>query len=521
MLSAVRILVAAAVVFAALAVSSNDAQAQKRRIVVLSIEDSPNPKLRKSLVSILGRARHTVISAKTFNKTARRLRARTMTSDNLVKVARRLRADGVLSGSVTEENGRYYLRLHLRSGRTGDTVQKLRLKLRRARLSKKIQRQLRKQLLAAVRQLRPPVAKKRKRRNTGGGDEIEVVDGVRATTKKKKTPNGSKNGTQTNNSQASNGGADNRGTDPKNGAGTGNGQTRVSTAGNGGLSGQGPSNTEPSNTLVGSIAPDREPAKVREAANLRVGASIVQRNMSFVLVEDFPQAPNDYIGPLAPGLSVAGDVYPLELTGAAGTILAAPGFAFRYDTVLGLQTAIDTGGAVAATAPTEQTSYSIGGRLRFRLNFLPADPVLTIGGGIGQLSFMVDPNAVPAGIVLDVPNTTYKYFDPGAWLKLSVHPKIDVEVGGQALLVTDAGQVQDADQYGGANITSYALDLGVEYSLTPNWRVRANGSYTSLGLAFIGNGAQTRGRDGDDTDVEVLGAKDSYLGGSIALGYVY
>lgn len=525
MQQALRIFAALVSALCILAVAG-DAAAQKRRVVVLAIEDAPNPTLRKSVVSILRRARHTVISAKTFNKTARRLRARTMTSENLVRVAKRLRADGVLSGSVTEERGRYYLRLHLRSGATGETVQKLRLRLRRARLSKKINRQLRRQLLAAVKQLRRP-SRTRPRRRTGGGDEIEVVSGVRATNKPKngKGSQRGKSGQQTGSGQKGTG----TGTGSQNQQGDKSarvavrpdkGQSSGATGQGSGPGGQLTDGGAPGQITARPGPPD-EPVKIRRAADIRVGASVLQRNLSFVLAEDFPEAPNGYQGPLAPAVSASGEVYPLELTGVAGTLLAAPGFSFRYDTALGLQTAIDTGGAVAVNAPTELTRYSIGGRLRFRFASLPTKPTITIGGGIGRLSFMVDPDSVPAGVILDVPNTDYRFFDPGAWVKLAVHPRVNVEVGGQALLVTDAGQIQLPEQYGGANITSFSVDFGVEFRATPHWRLRAAATYVSLGLAFIGNGEQTFNRDGDPASVDVDGAQDSYLGGSLALGYVY
>lgn len=509
----VRIVAVVAIAFCVLA-SSTDAWAQRKRIVILSVEDAPSPKLRKDIVSLVRSGKHTVISAKTFNKTARRLRVRTLTSENLVRVAKRLRADGVLSGSVTEEGRRYYLRLKLQSGVTGEIIQTIRIRLGRARLrSRKVKRGLRRQLMAAIRQLPPRAGVKRKPRNTGGGsDAIEVVTGVNAGTGKKNTGQGKRTGAGTN--RVTTGGN----------TGGGNGR-RVSAANTGGSNAVRGSDTTGDGRTDGSLSlgldPDEEPGEVRRAADVRIGASVVRRSLQFVLAEQFPEAPNDYIGPLAPGLNIAGDLYPLELTSVGGSLLAAPGFAFRYDTVLGLQTAIDTGGGAAALAPTEQTRYSIGGRLRFRLDSLPMQPTITVGGGIGRLSFMVDPNAVPNGVILDVPNTSYEFFDPGAWLALRVHERVRVEVGGQALLVTDAGEVQQPDQYGGANITSYCLDFGVEYRVTRNWRLRAAGSYTTLGLEFLGNGAQTSNRDGDPGDVDVLGAEDSYIGGVVALGYEY
>ena len=496
-----RILIASMSALFALAPISA-AHAQKQRIVILDIEDSPNPKLHKSIVWVVRKARHTVISAKTFHRMARRIDARTLTSENLVRVAKTLRASGVLSGSVTEENGRYYLRLHLRSGKTGKTVQKLRLRLKRARLSAKMQRQLAKQLKAGFKEL----GGGQDSGASGGGDEIEVVAGVKAKTPKKKP--GKKPGKKKK-----------PGRRDKTDRGKSGGDTQVATAdirrrdrerNRGAAIGvTGPSLSEP-------------PREVRNAAHIQIGASVVRRSMSFQLAEDFAEAPNGYNGPLAPGLNVAGEVFPLALTGLpekgfAGRLLSGIGFGFRYDQVLGLQTSIETG-ATALVVPTRQASYSVGGRLRVPIG---KSSSVTLAAGVGNLMFDVNRQNVPSGLVLDVPNTSYSYFDPGIAVQIAVHPKIDVGAGAQVLLITDAGDVQLPESYGAATITSYAADMRVVYRLTPSWRVRAVGSFTKVALAFSGNGEQTYLRDGDPGDQDVLGASDSYIGGILSLGYVY
>jgi hypothetical protein len=204
----------------------------------------------------------------------------------------------------------------------------------------------------------------------------------------------------------------------------------------------------------------------------------------------------------------------------ADSLLASLGFAFRFDKVLGLQTAIEAGGQQLLAA-TDQSSYNVGVRIRYRFSSVPTQPTITLGAGLGKLSFTVDDANLPAGLALDVPNTSYSFLDPGMSLRLAIHPRVHISAGGRLLLITNAGDVQEIDQYGAATITSYAVDTGLEFLATPNWRVRAIGSYTTVAMQFIGNGEQTYLRDGDPGDVDVLGANDRYLGGIVSVGYVY
>lgn len=482
-----------------------------KRIAVLDIEDAPNKRLRQAIVSILRSKKHTVISVRTFRRTAKRLGAETLTSDNLVKVATKLRADGILSGSVTEERGKYYLRLHLRSGKTGETVQKLRLRLSRARLSKKIRRQLQRQLMVAVKAL-VPISGVANDERDDGDDALEVVSGPKA----KPIPK-SKRGTKTGRSGAKTRNRKGARVAVKSNDRKDENSGKATDGSDAALKGAG---TSSDSRMSIRNRPRATPKPVRRAVSIDMGTSVVKRNLTFELADEFPQAPNGYAGPAALGLNVAGDLYPLEFTSLTGSIFASLGFAFRYDRVLGLQTAVNAGGE-QILAPTAQHSYSVGVRLRYRFSGLPTQPTITLGAGKGMLTFAVDRSDLPPGLALDVPNTGYAYYDPTISLHLSVHPRVDVGAGAQVLLITDAGDVQELDQYGAATLTSFAAHAGIEFRATAHWRVRATGSYTSVGLDFIGNGEQTYARDGDPSDIDVLSASDSYLGGSLTVGYVY
>lgn len=529
----IRITIIALSVLFALAPASR-ALAQKKRIAVLDIEDAPNDLLGKDIVSIL-RGQHTVISNDKYKRAAKRLRAETMTAENLSRVAASVKADGVLSGSVTESNGRYVLRLHLRSGRTGKTVQKLRLRLGRARLSKRMRGQLKKQLAVAIKQLRAvDDGRAPKEEDFGNEEEIEVVVGPKAKPGKTKPgetkPGEAKPGDQSGtpdkagDDEESDDGDDAESVDTgqqdanpeSSGAGkASSAQPRVAAA----TDDKGRGTPRVSKGNRGSrLEPRRREA--RRAASLMLGASVVMRDLTFTLAEPFPEAPNGYDGPTAPGLNLRGELYPMQFTSLADSILSVLGVAFRVDRVLGLQTAIDTGNQ-EILAQTTQSSYSVGVRLRYRFAGLPTQPTITLGAGLGKLSFILDDADVPVGVALDVPNTSYAFFDPGVWLRLSAHPRVLVEAGGQVLFITNAGDVQQPEQYGGASIKSYALDGSVEVLITPNWRVRATGTYTSVALTFLGNGEQTYVRDGDPGDIDVLGANDRYLGGVLAVGYTY
>ena len=63
---------------------------------------------------------------------------------------------------------------------------------------------------------------------------------------------------------------------------------------------------------------------------------------------------------------------------------------------------------------------------------------------------------------------------------------------------------------------------GVDYSLTKNIFVRGQAMIQTVGLTFKGDPmSKANLRDNDGTTQDVMGARDTYFGGAVTLGYAY
>ena len=63
--------------------------------------------------------------------------------------------------------------------------------------------------------------------------------------------------------------------------------------------------------------------------------------------------------------------------------------------------------------------------------------------------------------------------------------------------------------------------LGIDYLITRNIFARAAFRAETIGYTFKGTGALSNARDGDPATVDVAGARDTYLGGIVTVGYLY
>ena len=71
-----------------------------------------------------------------------------------------------------------------------------------------------------------------------------------------------------------------------------------------------------------------------------------------------------------------------------------------------------------------------------------------------------------SGLVIDLPNASYTYFDPRASINWPVSRKLAFGISGAFLVVTDAGNMTTPETYGSATITGGDADLNLRYRLT-------------------------------------------------------
>jgi hypothetical protein len=278
-----------------------------------------------------------------------------------------------------------------------------------------------------------------------------------------------------------------------------------------------------------TAAPIAEPARGANRAGIRldIGGSVLQHSFKFNTVQ-LPQRPRDTVLSPVPGARLAGEVYPLALTGSQGA-LAALGLGFEYDRTCSLKSKAtdNTAGAnpTSVSVPVKQGHYSIG--LRYRLVFgkTETSPTLTLGAGYGKQMFSVDLSAAGTNDTLratlkqNTPETLYTMLDPGAMFRLPVTRLVAFALGGRAMIITSAGPIQSASSYGRARVYGAEGIAALDVVLGQHLGLRFSGEYSQIGYSFLGSGALTD-LDGNKMR-DVGGLADRTIGGAATLTVLY
>ena len=246
------------------------------------------------------------------------------------------------------------------------------------------------------------------------------------------------------------------------------------------------------------------------------GISVTGRKLVFRHTGDAADAPPGYKGAPVPGGYLTGALYPMAFGNKRGG-LANLGIGFVADRVIRLQSAVSDGTGGTTSLATRESRYGID--VRYRHNFSDKPDAFAIEASVGynKLSFVINKNSAPNGVVVDVPNVSYAYVDPGLTLHVPLIDRLSLGVAAKFMLVLDTGEIQTPDQYGAATVTGVDSDVGLEYRIGGHFLARAGGRLTYLGYAFKGTGVLSdRNTDGS---ADVGGASDRFLGGYATVGY--
>jgi hypothetical protein len=248
------------------------------------------------------------------------------------------------------------------------------------------------------------------------------------------------------------------------------------------------------------------------------GMSFVGRNLTFKSSAPADQAPRGYQGKTVPGVYATGELYPMSFAGAKGA-LANVGVGFVADRVIKLNSSVSDGMDGTTLLPTKQSRYGI--NLRYRHNFGAGPRGVSVLASVGynKLTFSIDKSGAPDNVIVDVPNTSYTYVDPGIGVRVPLAGALSALVEGKFMAVLGTGQIQQPEQYGAATVTGFDGDLGFEYSLGDHFLARAGARLMYIGYSFKGNG-ELSDRDGNGS-ADVGGASDRYLGGYLTAGYAF
>jgi hypothetical protein len=256
----------------------------------------------------------------------------------------------------------------------------------------------------------------------------------------------------------------------------------------------------------------------RDAVRVDVGPSFTGRQLSFNS-RPFPQAPKPFTNTPVPGAHVDGELYPFAF-GNPKSAAAGIGVGFAYDKTLALQLrTTDPSSGTTLTGNADQQYYDVDLRYRIVFGGKPTSPSLTLSVGYQDREFIVDAGA--ARMSFDIPDVRYKAIVPGAQVRIPFGRNVALYGGGAALLITDAGPIEEQTQYGQAKVIGLQADAGLDITIKDRFGIRLEGDYAQIGFAFVGNGTEAVDRDGDPTTIDVGGAADRYYGGSVTFSVMY
>jgi len=277
-------------------------------------------------------------------------------------------------------------------------------------------------------------------------------------------------------------------------------------------------------TATASPASSVRPAN-RAAIRLDIGASVQRRSFTFNSnIKDVPK--NVAMSPV-PGARLDGEFYPLGMSRTDGA-LAGLGLGFEYDRTLSLNLTTSNNG-MTYTVPVKQSHYSIGLRYRLALGKTDTSPTLTVGVGYGKRLFSPDRSKLTAdpiadlGVRRDTPNSQYSALDPGVMFRIPVTRMVAFSLGGNGLIITNAGTVAEKESYGRAKVYGAEAIAAVDVILASHFALRFSGEFVQVGFTFQGGGQLSNGLDPamDLTTKEVGGLADRSIGGSATLSLLY
>lgn len=488
-MAAPRSLLALSIALAVLLVAPAPSSAETKRVVLLQIEGTRSPALRRDIARLL--RPNKVLSPKVYRRAAKRRKAVKLTPNNVAEVARYLEVHAVIDGVLVAEGDGYKLTVRVRAGNDGLVVKRIPMRLGKPRLSAKMKKGLAKRLRQTLADLPPPGGE----RGSQDAFEDEPVEEAFLDEPEEAEPDAAE--------AAAIDDADEVEEDE-----------RVAQV----------VDDEPDAPVSAEVDAaadtdddDAERGPRDRAVALFAGLSVVQRQLVFSAAPDLVNAPLGYQGAPVPGIFVHGEAYPLALSSGEGG-LGNLGLTFLYDKVVRINSQVENpDNGEVEVLPTTQQRWSVGAKYRINFGSKVTSPSLALSAGYNRQEFVIDKEAASPEVIVDIPNVTYTYVDPGLSFRMGATPKLFLFAEGRFLAVLETGEMQQPEQYGSAQVTGLDADVGFEYGIGEHYLVRAGARFTQFGYAFQGNGNMTD-RNGDG-ELDVGGAADRYLGGYVTAGF--
>jgi hypothetical protein len=255
-----------------------------------------------------------------------------------------------------------------------------------------------------------------------------------------------------------------------------------------------------------------------------LGLSLTDRRLSFVHAAGLQNPPEGYDGVPVAGAFVDVTLYPFAIGHHNHGVLADLGLVGSYDKVVHITSAVhfnNNGAVETADLDTSEQRFSIGAVFRHAFGNTATAPVVQATLLYGQQNFLVA-QTIPGsgGMSSGLPDVTYTMLEPQLGVRLPFG-RIGLVADVGAELMLGVGEIGEATEYGAASVLGVDADVGVDIGITKNIFVRATGRFETIGYTFKGSGMLDfpGGGSPGNGSPQVSGARDSYFGGTVTLGY--
>jgi hypothetical protein len=452
----------------ALAISLGHSQAASAQVAVaLTKLKGPSKKVQKQVDSLLSKD-FLVVTPSEYEQVAKKIGAVKLNPTNIAKVANQLEVGAVVSGTVKRvRRKRFRVTIILRYGPTGELISKSTFAgLRKPSLLPKNKKQLRKKLRKGLAEVEERLANE--------PPPEEAVEGTDA------------------------------GEDDSSAFDSGDDKERPD---------EEEEDSAPTESVLSPLQRADKEARGR-AIEVTLGMSLSSRSLSFNYDAEKPQG---YSGFPFGGVLLSAELYPMAFNKNKTGALTNIGVSVTLDKLLFVKSALE--GMEDTELGTTHLGFGFGLVYRWNIGTGPTKPTLKFGVGFNKLNFTINEDDAPVGVVVDIPDVSYTYVDPGVGIRFPFSKKLAVNASAKFLAVFSAGNMQDMDQYGASTITGGSFDLGLDFKLTSDIFLRGGGRVTTLGYSFDGDGLLTD-TNADGTQ-DVGGARDTYFSGYAGAGYLF
>ena len=503
------------------------AHAERKRVVVLPFDGDAKAENFHAAVVKMVKKSHTVVSAEKWDGAAGDLK---LTDKNIKKVAKKLKLDGVIEGRVEKRRDQYLIKLKLHAGTNGSVVGSVDTKAETARLDGSASRDLRDELMGAIGELESvrgaagdgdetPTKPKGGNKKTGDDDEDPLAKPGK---KKIEEPIANKKIEEpAKPAHKKFGGGKLRGDDP----------VAITKPDDEDL----PSSKRSSKTKkvaakaegeadVVAVVPEPgvriDPEKARSpghrAFDVTLGLDVNTRRLSWQHDADLaPSAgvtgqgrPPAYKGQPSPGAVFDLAAFPHAFGHGGTSMLNNLGFTITYEQALLISSKVGD-----EKKDTAASRYAFGGVFRFPIGKSAKAPVIGARLRYGGQKFEI------AGGV-DIPNVNYGILEPGLLFRIPVSDQLILNLDASYLKVVRSGAMQQSTNYGAATVSGYEIQLGADYALAKAIFARGTVNFETINHKFDGDGMLTTARD-SDPEQDVFGARDTYFGVAVTIGYLY